>query len=157
MEISPSCTLCQRTTESSGTGQQIGLIEKPRGEMSRPRRGGYNLRGVLAWSDEQWNEVTRFVRLTVTEKLDLEKPITKQKSGDIDDVRQVVLGRFPFLINYSNLWVIDDLVRSRLQYEKKRLQRDKNARMLAELRAEAVRQARRAAFEAVESAFSARS
>lgn len=68
-----------------------------------------------------------------------------------------LLARFPFLINYSDLWVINDLVRSRLEYEGKRLRREKTARIVVELRAEAARQARRAALEAVESAFSSES
>ncbi|KAE9390356.1 hypothetical protein BT96DRAFT_1002318 [Gymnopus androsaceus JB14] len=93
--MNPPSTLRQRTTESSarcvpyhipditqptgssgtehGTEQQVGKIKKPPGEMSRPRRGGYNLQVALAWSDEQWDEVKPFVKLTVVNKLDLEE------------------------------------------------------------------------------------
>lgn len=66
-----------------------------------------------------------------------------------------VLNRFPFLINYADLWVIDDLVRSRLTYERRKAKRETDVRTIVELRAEAARQARRAAFEAIDSAYSA--
>ena len=68
-----------------------------------------------------------------------------------------LLARFPFLINYSNFWVINDLVRARLEYEKKRLQRERSTKVVEEQRARAGRQARRAALEAVEKAFSSQS
>ncbi|KAE9397104.1 hypothetical protein BT96DRAFT_996069 [Gymnopus androsaceus JB14] len=178
------CTLCQRTTspsartspypttnraqpprsEASATGQQaenipasaqqVKQIAKPPGEVNRPHRGGYNLRTTLAWNEEQWAEVQNFVKLIVTEKLNLSKSFTKQQTRDMNDVRQEILLRFPWLSIYSNFWVINDLVRSQLEYEKKRIQRARNAKIAEDLRAQAARAARRAALEAVDLAFS---
>ncbi|KAE9387327.1 hypothetical protein BT96DRAFT_948454 [Gymnopus androsaceus JB14] len=122
--------------------------------MSRSRRGGYNLRSALGWNAQQWSDVQSFIKEIVINNLDISKPLTKQETQKMSAVHQEVLSAFPFLVIYSDLWPIDDLVRARLGYEKKRLQREQTAKLVEESRVQARAAARRAALAAVDLALS---
>lgn len=49
------------------------------------------------------------------------------------------LSKFPWLINYADLWVVNDLIRCRLQLQHVALKKKSNAILVAEARARASR------------------
>ncbi|KAJ3723904.1 hypothetical protein C8R42DRAFT_641029 [Lentinula raphanica] len=94
------------------------LIPKPKGEVCRPGRGGYNLEHVLGWDKDDLEEVKRSVKEVVAQRLDCAKSFTKQSTISLESARQEAR-----LQVYANLWVINDLIRIRLMYERTALKR----------------------------------
>ncbi|KAJ3717009.1 hypothetical protein C8R42DRAFT_724650 [Lentinula raphanica] len=115
-------------------GQSAG-IPKPDGEAGRPGRGGYNLQATLKWSVKKWRSVQGFIRSRVLETLDCSLPLSDQPLLRVQAIRDQASTKFPFLNDYENLWVIDDMIRSRLKYEKTALKRKTDSRLADEARA----------------------
>ncbi|KAJ4498991.1 hypothetical protein C8R41DRAFT_915651 [Lentinula lateritia] len=93
-------------------------IPKPPGEVGRPGRGGYNLRKIINWSKEDYDDVKDYVKLLVG-RLNCDVPFGQQPLVDIYSIRDEAVAKFEFLAQYDNTWVVDDLVRCRLQYQKR--------------------------------------
>ncbi|KAJ3756599.1 hypothetical protein EV361DRAFT_869792 [Lentinula raphanica] len=107
-----------RLSSSSIAHQRIHhKIAKPPGEVGRPGRGGYNLQKVLGWSKADYDEVKDFIKILVR-RLDCSIPFTEHSLFEIDSIRTKAIARFEFLALYSNDWVVDDFIRSRLKYER---------------------------------------
>ncbi|KAJ3897770.1 hypothetical protein F5879DRAFT_995561 [Lentinula edodes] len=125
--------------EGSDTDDYV-KIPKPPGEVSRPGRGGYNLRAVLEWSNERFLKVKRFIDTTVEDKLDCLQPLTKQSPANVEEALQ----KFYFLSEYRDNWVIDDFIKCHLKYLKQALQKKAMKTAVAEARQEAQRATLRA-------------
>ncbi|KAJ3715438.1 hypothetical protein C8R42DRAFT_645838 [Lentinula raphanica] len=115
--------------------ENSGGIPKPEGEVGRPGRGGYNLQATLKWSRKTWRDVHNFVKHRVLDTMDCSLPYSEQPMFKLRAVREEALARFPFLNDYERLWVVDDLVRCRLKYEKSALKRKADAKLAEEARA----------------------
>ncbi|KAK7461785.1 hypothetical protein VKT23_008217 [Stygiomarasmius scandens] len=104
----------------SGTISEWTNIRKPEGEAGRPGRGGYNLRKALGWGKRENKCVQEYVNRMVERHLDLRKPFTKQSYTGLRVVRTKAKRKFPFLANYADDWVINDLMRASLKYRTNR-------------------------------------
>ncbi|KAE9401703.1 hypothetical protein BT96DRAFT_918676 [Gymnopus androsaceus JB14] len=122
------------------------MIRKPAGEVNRPGRGGYNLDQVANWTKEQSKEIKKYIKHVVETELDCTKSFTKQSRSSLLSIRQAALLVFPWLTNYVDLWVVDDLVRCRLRLQQAALKKKSNALLADEVRNRA---SRKAALEAV--------
>ncbi|KAJ3806576.1 hypothetical protein F5876DRAFT_80554 [Lentinula aff. lateritia] len=92
-------------------------IPKPPGEVGRPGRGGYNLKKILGWPKEDYDNVKEFVK-TLVNSLDCTIPFTEQSFDDLSSIRQQAIKKFDFLNKYQKHWVVDDFIRCRLKYQK---------------------------------------
>ncbi|KAJ3794266.1 hypothetical protein GGU11DRAFT_845698 [Lentinula aff. detonsa] len=112
---------------------QSGGIPKPDGEAGRPGRGGYNLQATLKWPVKKWR--SGFIRTSVLETLDCSLSLSDQPLLCVQAVRDQATTKFPFLNDYENVWVVDDMIHSRLKYEKTALKRKRDSRLADEARA----------------------
>ncbi|KIJ58206.1 hypothetical protein HYDPIDRAFT_44576 [Hydnomerulius pinastri MD-312] len=67
------------------------LIPKPRGEVSRINRGGYNLQDKLGWPVVKYNEIQAFVIHLAREYLTTRKPWGKQSKEQLQVVFEKVV------------------------------------------------------------------
>ncbi|KAF9065498.1 hypothetical protein BDP27DRAFT_1366392 [Rhodocollybia butyracea] len=116
-------------------------IPKPRGEPYRRGRGGYNLDEAANWTVEQSKEIKKYIKHVVEADLDCTLSFTKQPSNSIDSIREAALLKFPWLLSYTDLWVVNDLIRCRLQLRQAALKKRENTLLAAETRARASRKA----------------
>ncbi|KAF9063340.1 hypothetical protein BDP27DRAFT_1426948 [Rhodocollybia butyracea] len=119
---------------SASTGHPR-MIRKPRGQVSRLARGGYNLDEAVGWTVEQSDELKKYIKHAVEAELDCTLPFTRQPRSSIISIRQAALFRFPWLMSYTNLWVVNDLVRRRLQLRQSELKKRSEALLATEARA----------------------
>ncbi|KAE9389266.1 hypothetical protein BT96DRAFT_1070804 [Gymnopus androsaceus JB14] len=125
----------------AGVSELPQMIRKPKGEVNRPGRGGYNLDRVVNWTEEQSKEIKKYIKHAVVTKLDCTQSFTKQPRNSLLSIRQEAVLEFPWLANYADLWVVDDLVRCRLLLQQAALKKKNNALLAAEARARASRKA----------------
>ncbi|KAJ3739142.1 hypothetical protein EV360DRAFT_90494 [Lentinula raphanica] len=124
------------------------MIPKPKGEVNRPGRGGYTLDRVLGWRHDVLIEVKQTVKTIVIEGLDCTKPFIQQSSTRLETVRQEILLKYPMLHMYTNLWAVNDLIRTQLALERAKRKRKEAASQSAR-----IREARRDALNAVLAAY----
>ncbi|KAJ3770423.1 hypothetical protein FB446DRAFT_705447 [Lentinula raphanica] len=122
--------------DESSEEDSVG-IPKPEGEVGRPGRGGYNLRATVKWPYKRWRLVHGFIRNRVLATMDCSLPFSDQPLLKLQAIRDEALTKFPFLSCYERLWVVDDLLRCRLKYEKSALKRKADAKLAQEARAKA--------------------
>ncbi|KAF9065509.1 hypothetical protein BDP27DRAFT_1424817 [Rhodocollybia butyracea] len=115
------------------------MIRKPRGQVSRRAIGGYNLDEAADWTTEQSDELKKYIKHVVETELDCMLPFTRQPRNSIVSIREAALLRFPWLMNYTDLWVVNDLIRRRLQLRKSELRKRNEALLATEARARASR------------------
>ncbi|KAF9063345.1 hypothetical protein BDP27DRAFT_1368079 [Rhodocollybia butyracea] len=130
-----------RSGSASPSPDHPRTVPRPRGEPYRRGRGGYNLDEAANWTVEQSKEIKKYIKHVVETDLDCTLPFTKQPSNSIDSIRKAALLKFPWLLNYIDLWVVDVLVRYRLQLRQAALKKTENALLAAEARARASRKA----------------
>ncbi|KAJ3743033.1 hypothetical protein DFH05DRAFT_1526548 [Lentinula detonsa] len=145
--LAPSCDMSDSEHSSSSESihpvdtypdsdeEDMRKIEKPLGEVGRPGRGGYNLEAALDWPRSQLERVKRFIKTRVLDDLDCTVCFSDQPLERLASIRQQGLAKFPFLANYRRLWVVDDIIRCRLKYEKAEYVRKKNAKLASEVQA----------------------
>ncbi|KAL0569252.1 hypothetical protein V5O48_012717 [Marasmius crinis-equi] len=120
-------------------------IAKPEGEAGRPKRGGYNLEEKLGWEDKLLSQVKSFVKSQVLASLTCSLPFTSQPADKLEEIRSAAIERFPLLRQYEDCWVVDDLVRCNLKYQKQKLVKEENQALAEKTRArEKARDERRA-------------
>ncbi|KAJ3718159.1 hypothetical protein C8R42DRAFT_644034 [Lentinula raphanica] len=124
------------------------MIPKPKGEVNRPGQGGYTLDRVLGWRHDVLIEVKQTVKTIVIEGLDCTKPFIQQSSTRLETVRQEILLKYPMLHMYTNLWAVNDLIRTQLALERAKRKRKEAASQSAR-----IREARRDALNAVLAAY----
>ncbi|KAJ3766546.1 hypothetical protein FB446DRAFT_608872, partial [Lentinula raphanica] len=95
-----------------------GKIAKPPGEVSRPGRGGYNLRAELKWPAARFDKVKSYIDKLVENQLDCTQPLSKQIMTKVEDVRSQASAKFRFLDDYLDHWAVDDFIRCHLKYRK---------------------------------------
>ncbi|KAL0064352.1 hypothetical protein AAF712_008652 [Marasmius tenuissimus] len=117
-------TVTQEPSDSENYGmEEAEKIPKPRGEVGRPGGGGYHLERALGWPKAKFEQVTGFVRQQVLSIMDCAVPFTQQPEAELERVRAASVREFPWLSTYKDLWVIDDMVRSRLKYQRTAMRR----------------------------------
>ncbi|KAI9455841.1 WD40-repeat-containing domain protein [Boletus coccyginus] len=91
------------------------LILKPRGEVSRINRGGYNLQDKLGWPSAEYEEIRSFVVHLAREHLVIRKPWSKQQREQLEVVFAKGKERYPQLSQYDGDWVVADFLRMYLK------------------------------------------
>ncbi|KAK7029473.1 hypothetical protein VNI00_014506 [Paramarasmius palmivorus] len=115
-------------------------IRKPDGEAGRPNGKGYNLMKALKWPKETFEQLHSFVKEQVLKKMDCSLPFSEQPLHLKQEIRREALQKFSVLDDYYRLWPVDDLIRSRLKYQKTVLKKKGNDKSIALADAESKRQ-----------------
>ncbi len=107
------------------------LIPKPRGQVGRPKLGGYNLQETLGWSSRVYESVVvrchhlgrtkltnsqDLVHKLTKEKLDLSKSFSKQEKKKIVKVCEAVRHEYAILKDYEHDWPVRDMLQLHLKY-----------------------------------------
>ncbi|KAJ3833978.1 hypothetical protein F5878DRAFT_645504 [Lentinula raphanica] len=108
-----------------------GHIPKPAGEVGRPNRGGYNLCDALGWSKDEYRIVQKFINKAVEDHLVGDQPMKQQSLMSLKKVRDMAVKKFPNLKVYTDLWVVDDFIRSHLKYRKAALRTERLEKIAA--------------------------
>ncbi|KAL0057659.1 hypothetical protein AAF712_015687 [Marasmius tenuissimus] len=112
--------------DDQGVYSGLPKIRKPEGEAGRPKRGGYNLEEKLGWDTRFLSQVKSFVKNEVISKLTCSVPFTSQPSDQLDEIRSLAINQFPLLERYEDCWVVDDLIRCNLKYQKQKIVKEQN-------------------------------
>ncbi|KIJ09591.1 hypothetical protein PAXINDRAFT_87261 [Paxillus involutus ATCC 200175] len=95
----------QPVTSVAAATQRRALICKPRGEVSRINRGGYNLQDKLSWP------VAEYEKIQVSAHLTVRKSWVKQSKEQLQIVFEKSKARYPLLQEYEGGWVVSDFLR----------------------------------------------
>ncbi|TDL24058.1 hypothetical protein BD410DRAFT_802360 [Rickenella mellea] len=90
-------------------------IRKPPGEVTRLKRGGYNLKDQVGWSQDIYDMVKEYLNELVEEHLDLDKCLSKQPRDNVYRTYQKAIERFPNLQRYEDDWVTAAFIGERLR------------------------------------------
>ncbi|KAG1867695.1 hypothetical protein F4604DRAFT_1927479 [Suillus subluteus] len=91
-------------------------IPKPAGEPGRPGRGGYTLYEALDWNPKVYAKFKKNMHNFIEDHLDTTKCASAQSPALLKVVRDKALDGFPDLENYSNLWLVNDMIMTCLKY-----------------------------------------
>ncbi|KAG1736390.1 uncharacterized protein EDB91DRAFT_1055671 [Suillus paluster] len=86
-------------------------ILKPRGDISRISRGGYNLQEALGWPASEYEETRAFVSQLACEYLKVNKSWRLQAQPRLAIVYAEVQKRYPILECYDGSWVVGNMLR----------------------------------------------
>ncbi|KAF8875210.1 hypothetical protein CPB84DRAFT_1631322, partial [Gymnopilus junonius] len=100
-------------------------ISKPKGEASRPGRGGYNLFKTLGWNQRTYNSVLELVTKLAKEKLDTTRSYRSQSKKAMHRLIEAVRKEYKFIEDYDNDWPVHDMLKT---YLKNSSQTARNAR-----------------------------
>ncbi|KAF9233152.1 hypothetical protein BU15DRAFT_54299 [Melanogaster broomeanus] len=103
--------ISQPVTFTAAVTQRKVLIRKPRGEVSRINRGGYNLQDKLGWPAVEYDEIRAFVIHLAREYLNVRKPWGKQSKEQLQIIFEKSKARYPSLQEYEGDWVVSDFLR----------------------------------------------
>ncbi|TDL24043.1 hypothetical protein BD410DRAFT_703608, partial [Rickenella mellea] len=121
MASAPALTLRRifditESTGDSGWGPTRSFpIRKPPGEVTRLKRGGYNLKDQVGWSQDIYDMVKEYLNELVEEHLDLDKCLSKQPRDNVYRTYQKAIERFPNLQRYEDDWVTAAFIGERLR------------------------------------------
>ncbi|PPQ82084.1 hypothetical protein CVT25_014355 [Psilocybe cyanescens] len=102
--------------EATGSeGIRKGLIPKPKGDVSRPGRGGYNLSKALGWNQKTYDSVLSVVTKLAKEKLDTSKSYCGQSKRKVHQLLETVHKEFSFLKDYEKDWPVHDMLKTYLK------------------------------------------
>ncbi|KAK1221671.1 hypothetical protein PQX77_015501 [Marasmius sp. AFHP31] len=121
-------------TRSAPNKHDPPVIRKPKGQTGRPRRGGYKLEEQLGWDHSLVSEVESFVESFVLGELDMSLPFINQSTGQLHKLHKQAVTKFPFLQQYEDCWVVDDMARCILKRQQQKLVKEANASMAAKRR-----------------------
>ncbi|KAG2341224.1 hypothetical protein BDR05DRAFT_949826 [Suillus weaverae] len=85
-------------------------IPKPRGEVSRLSRGGYNLQETLGWPASEYEETHAFVSQLAREYLKVHKSWRLQAKPQLVIVYAEAQKQYPILERYEGSWVVGDML-----------------------------------------------
>ncbi|KAF9236804.1 hypothetical protein BU15DRAFT_63731 [Melanogaster broomeanus] len=91
------------------------LIPKPRGEVSRINRGGYNLQDKLGLPPTEYEEIRSFVIHLAREYLTTRKSWSRQSREQLRIVFAKAKERYPQLLDYDGDWVVSDFLKMYLK------------------------------------------
>ncbi|KAG1850426.1 hypothetical protein F4604DRAFT_1934425 [Suillus subluteus] len=91
-------------------------IPKPPGEPSRLGHGGYTLNKVLDWNPKAYAKFKKSMRHLIEEHLDTTKCASSQNHALLKVVRDKAVNAFPDLENYSDFWLLNDMIMMCLKY-----------------------------------------
>ncbi|KAG2742116.1 hypothetical protein P692DRAFT_20750317 [Suillus brevipes Sb2] len=95
--------------QSSIPASLLAKIPKPRGEVSRIKRGGYNLHEALGWPFSDY-EKTRVLHLA-REHLKINKSWSSQAKAGLTIVYAEATKQYHILDRYEDNWVVSDMLR----------------------------------------------
>ncbi|KAG1858601.1 hypothetical protein C8R48DRAFT_546203, partial [Suillus tomentosus] len=96
-------------------------IPKPRGDVSRIKRGGYNLSEALGWPSSDYEETRTFVVQLAREHLNINKSWSSQtKTGLTIVYAEVGKETVSCLDRYEDNWVVGDMLRIFLKNSRSR-------------------------------------
>ncbi|KAG2083890.1 hypothetical protein BD769DRAFT_1660878 [Suillus cothurnatus] len=98
----------------------LAKIPKPRGEVSRISRGGYNLQEALGWPAAEYEETRAFVSQLAREYLKVNKSWRFQAQPKLALVYAEAQKRYPILERYDGSWVVGDMLRIFLKNSRSR-------------------------------------
>ncbi|KIJ09722.1 hypothetical protein PAXINDRAFT_17198 [Paxillus involutus ATCC 200175] len=107
----PALQIQELVSSTATVTQARVLIPKPRGEVSRINRGGYNLQDKLGWPAVEYDEIRTFVIHLAREHLNLRKPWGRQIKEQLQIVFVKSKERYPLLQEYEGDWVVSDFLR----------------------------------------------
>ncbi|KAL0575277.1 hypothetical protein V5O48_006694 [Marasmius crinis-equi] len=116
--------------ESRGT-KSSRLIPKPHGDAGRPGNGGYTLEKALGWSKPEYETIREYVKEKALKKLNVSLAFAEQPANVLQSIRDAAVRRYSYLAHYEGLWVIDDIIRSVLKYEKAKIKKVQTRELLA--------------------------
>ncbi|TFK54584.1 hypothetical protein OE88DRAFT_1788223 [Heliocybe sulcata] len=99
------------------------LIPKPRGEVNRISRGGYNLSAEMrkhGWKGTTLTTLKNHVHGKARELLDLKQTVVFQEKSNIEKVKQSALESFTDLQHFEDCWPVYDILKTHLKYESER-------------------------------------
>ncbi|KAH7906574.1 hypothetical protein BJ138DRAFT_1015980 [Hygrophoropsis aurantiaca] len=99
-------------------------IPKPKGEVTRIARDGYNLLAALKWSPEKYVEVQTHLQKLAVKHLDLQNTFKKQKPQSLVRFHDEAKKLYPVLADYEDDWAASDFLRVYLKNAKARGGRD---------------------------------
>ncbi|KZT11551.1 uncharacterized protein LAESUDRAFT_755190 [Laetiporus sulphureus 93-53] len=105
----PSITFTSPSADPTPINPQL-IIRKPKGEVTRLSREGYNLRDALGWTEAVYLHVQTAIHKLAGNHL-TPVPFLKQKAVDLQKVYDLAADTYPILRQYENNWVTSDFLR----------------------------------------------
>ncbi|KAG1833608.1 hypothetical protein DFJ58DRAFT_736046 [Suillus subalutaceus] len=108
-------------SDSDSSTSSVSLLEdlkipKPAGEFGHPGHGGYTLYEALDWNPKVYAKFKKNMHNFIEDHLDTTKCASAQSPTLLKVVRDKALVGFPDLENYSNLWLVNNMIMTRLKY-----------------------------------------
>ncbi|EIW81971.1 hypothetical protein CONPUDRAFT_152864 [Coniophora puteana RWD-64-598 SS2] len=99
------------TPDVAATPSTSGVqISKPKGEVTRLKRDGYNLQDALGWSDDHYADVQRHLQDLATKHLNPTKTFKAQTAEAFSKLCDEAKKKYPELANYEDDWVAADFL-----------------------------------------------
>ncbi|KAG2148242.1 uncharacterized protein EDB93DRAFT_1250312 [Suillus bovinus] len=114
MDCSVAPEVSQHTpsvVQSSITTFLLVKIPKPRGDVSRIKRGGYNLHEALGWPSSDYEETHTFIVHLTQEHLKINKSWSSQAKASLTIVYAEAKKWYRILDHYEDNWVVSDMLR----------------------------------------------
>ncbi|KAH7902874.1 hypothetical protein BJ138DRAFT_1120993 [Hygrophoropsis aurantiaca] len=99
-------------------------VPKPKGEVTRISRDGYNLLTALGWTSDQYTEIQSYLQKLAGKHLDLQSTFKKQNQLKLARFQDEAKKRYPILANYEDDWAASDFLRVYLKNAKARGRKD---------------------------------
>ncbi|KAF8194932.1 hypothetical protein BJ912DRAFT_923832 [Pholiota molesta] len=109
-------TDAEPSSEDDSDAEDMGLISKPDGEVTRITRGGYNLQDILGWDKKKYRKIWAYVKNLSEEHLDCSRSFTSQALKSVQRVKNLASEKFPDLLEYKDVWPVVDMLRLQLKY-----------------------------------------
>ncbi|KAI5990805.1 hypothetical protein EDC04DRAFT_2911760 [Pisolithus marmoratus] len=97
---------------ATSTMSDDSKIPKPQGEPGHPGRGGYTLEAALDWNHSVYTKFKKAIHCLIEEHLDTTKCASAQSPASL----KLATAAFPDLENYSNVWLVTDMIMMHLKY-----------------------------------------
>ncbi|KIK60647.1 hypothetical protein GYMLUDRAFT_244220 [Collybiopsis luxurians FD-317 M1] len=106
-------------TESADSTEESDLIPKP---------------DALKWTSKRWKAVQGFIRTRILATMDCSLPFLDQPLLQLQAIQDEAVTKYSFLNDYEDLWPVNDMIRSRLKYEKSCMKCKADAKLAEEAR-----------------------
>ncbi|OAX32476.1 hypothetical protein K503DRAFT_654098, partial [Rhizopogon vinicolor AM-OR11-026] len=90
-------------------------IPKPKGEVGRPGRGGYNLEKALHWDAKRFMKFKEHVHRSIEKHCDTSRSKIHQDCVALDSVQKEAISYFPELNDYEDCWPVGDIIQMQLK------------------------------------------
>ncbi|KDR79750.1 hypothetical protein GALMADRAFT_136361 [Galerina marginata CBS 339.88] len=101
---------------SETEGEVVGnKIKKPKGDVSRIGRGGYNLHDKLGWNQRTYDNVLALVSKLAKEMLDTSQSYRGQSRKKVQSLMDLVRKEHEFMKDYEDDWPVRDMLKTYLK------------------------------------------